>query len=87
MVWMFKVLQEKLGTVYNPNDWRHSIDFYKIKSESFCLHNRNQFGSIPVTCIKKYYKNSNFFLSKLQNSPHTLKICVDFKVLNMLLGQ
>ena len=36
--------------------------------------------------MKEFYENMKILLSKLQSSTHTWKICVDFKVLNMLLG-
>ena len=54
------------------------------------LHNINQFTSIPLahsTCRKESYENIKLLLSKIQYSTHVWKICVHFKVLNMLLGQ
>ena len=83
-------LIEKLGTVYNPSDWRLFIDASKSSLKAVLLHNRNQFASIPLahsTCMKESYENMKILLSKLQYSTHMWKICVDFKVLNMLLGQ
>ena len=83
-------LIEKLGTVYNPSDWRLFIEESKSSLKADLLHNRNQFGSIPLahsTCMKESYENMKILLSKLQYSTRTWKICVDFKVLNMILGQ
>ena len=83
-------LIEKLGTVYNPSDWRLFIDASKPSLIAVLLDNRNQFASIPLahsTCMKESYENMKILLSKLQYSTHTWKICVDFKVLNMILGQ
>ena len=76
---------EKLGTVYNPSDWRLFVDASKLSLKA----NRNQFASIPLahsTCMKEFYENMKILLSKLQYSTHTWKIWADFKVLNMLLG-
>ena len=83
-------LIEKLGTVYNPSDWRLFIDASKSSLKAVLLHNTNQFASIPLahsTCMKESYENMKLLLGKLQYSTYTWKICVDFKVLNMLLGQ
>ena len=81
---------EKLGTVYNRSDWRLFIDATKSSLKAVLLHNTNQFASIPLahsTCVKESYENMKLLLGKLQYSTHTWKICVNFKVLNMLLGQ
>ena len=83
-------LIEKLGTVYYPSDWDLFIDASKSSLKAVLLHNTNQFASIPLahlTCMKESYENMKLLLGKLQYSTHTWKICVDFKVLNMLLGQ
>ena len=83
-------LTEKLGTVYNPSDWRLFIDASNSSPKAVLLHNTNQFASIPLahlTRMNESYKNMKLLLGKLQYSSHTWKICVDFKVLNMLLGQ
>ena len=48
-------LIEKLGTVYNPSDWRLFIDASKSSLKAVLLHNTNQFASIPLahsTCMK-----------------------------------
>ena len=83
-------LIEKLGTVYNRSDWRLFIDATKSSLKAVLLHNTNQFASTPLahsTCVKESYENMKLLLGKLQYSTHTWKICVNFKVLNMLLGQ
>ena len=82
-------LIKKLGTVYNSNDWRLFIDALMSRLKAVLLHNTNQFVSIPLahsTCMKESYENIKL-LSKIQFSTHEWKICVNFKVLNMLLGQ
>ena len=81
-------LIKKLGTVYNSNDWRLFIDVSKQSLKAVLLHYTNQFVSIPLThltCMKKRYEHMKLLLSKIQYSTHVWKICVDFKVLNMLL--
>ena len=83
-------LIEKLETVFIPSNWSYFIYASKSSLEAVLLHNRNQFASIPSphsTCMKESYENMKNLLSKSQYSTHTWKICVDFNVLNMLLGQ
>ena len=83
-------LMKKLGTVYSSNDWLLFIDASRSSLKAALLHNENQFASIPLahsTCIKESYENIKLLLSKTQHSTYTWKICVDFKVLNMQLGQ
>ena len=81
-------LIKKLGTVYNSNDWRLFINASKSSLKAVLLHNTNQFASIPLahsTCTKESYENIKLLLSKIQHGTHVWKICVDFKVPNMLL--
>ena len=81
---------KKLGTIYNSNDWHFFIDASKLSLKAVLLHNTSQFASIPLahsTCIKESYEYIKLGLSKIQYRTHVWKICVDFKVLNMLLCQ
>ena len=84
-------LIKKLGTVYNSNDCCLFIDASKSSLKAVLLYNTNHFASIFLaahsTCMKESYENIKLLLSKIQNSTHVWKICVDFKVLYMLLGQ
>ena len=84
-------LIKKLGTAYNSNGCRLFVDSSKSSLKAVLLHNTNQFVFIPLaahsTCMKKTYENIKLLLSKIQYSTHVWKICVDFEVLNMLLGQ
>ena len=85
-----KGLIEKLGTVYNPSEWRLFIDASKSSLKAVLLHNRNQLASVPLAhsaSMKESYETMKLLLLKLQYNAHVWKICVDFKVLNMLLGQ
>ena len=66
------------------------IDALKSSLKAALLRNTNQFSSIPLahsTCMKEFYENIKLLLSKIQYSTQVWKICVDFKVLNILLGQ
>ena len=83
-------LIKKLEAVYNSNDWHLVIDASKSNLKAIFLHLKNQFASIPSadsTCMKESYENIKLLLSKIQYSANVWKICVDFKVLNILLGQ
>ena len=86
----FKGLIEKLGAVYNPSGWRLFIDASKSSLKPVLLNNRNQFASVPLaysTSMKESYETMKLLLLKLQYNVHAWKICVDFKALNLLLGQ
>ena len=54
------------------------------------LQKRNQFASVPLaysTYMKESYETMKLLLLKLQYNVNAWKICVDFKALNLLLGQ
>ena len=83
-------LIKNLGTVYNSNDWSLFTDASKSSLKAVLLHNTNQFVSVSLahsTCMKESYENIKLLLLKIQCSTHVWKICVDFKVLKLLLGQ
>ena len=80
---------EKLGTPYNPLDWRLFIDLSKASLKAVLLQNGNLFTSIPPahsTQMKETYENIEVMLIKLKYDKHGWKVCVDIKVLNMLQG-
>ena len=82
-------LIKKLEVVYNSNDWHLFIDPSKSSLKAVLLHYANQFASISLahsTCMKEYCENIKL-LSKIHYNTHVWKICVEFKVLNMLLDQ
>ena len=75
---------------YDPRDWRLFIDSSKRSLKCVLLHNRNQFASISLahsTTLKKKYEAVKYVLDKIQYEQHQWMICVDFKVVNLLLGQ
>ena len=51
---------QKLGTVYNPSNWRLLIHASKSSLKAILLRDRNQLAFISLahsTCIKESYKN------------------------------
>ena len=85
-----KGLIEKLGTTYEPSDWRLFIDSSKRSRKAVLLHNGNTFASIPLAHsihMKESYENMEILLTKLKYHDHAWKVWVDIKVLNMLQGQ
>ena len=82
-----KGLIEKLGTTYEPSDWRLFIDSSKRSLKAVLLHNGNTFASIPLAHsihMKESYENMEIWLSKWKYHDHAWKVCVDTKVLNKL---
>ena len=53
------------------------------------LDNGNKFACVPIghSVIVKHYLNVEMVLQKLHYSKHNWAICVDFKMVNFLLGQ
>ena len=54
------------------------------------LHNGNKFACVSIghfVIVKEHYLNMKMVLQKLRYSEHNLAICVDFKMVNFLLGQ
>lgn len=75
---------------YTPYDWRLFIDSSKRSLKSVLLHNGNKFGSIPIaysTKLKEAYANISTVIEKIKYHEHNWQICVDFKMVNFLLGQ
>jgi hypothetical protein len=53
------------------------------------LHNGNTLPSVPVghgSNMKETYENMKFLQEKIEYSKHSWKICVDFKIIALLLG-
>ena len=54
------------------------------------IYNGNKFACAPIghsVIVKEHYLNVKMFLQKLRYSEHNWAICVDFKMINFLLGQ
>ena len=75
---------------YKAEDWRLFIDSSKRSLKCVLLHNGNVFGSIPLahsTTLKEKYDEVKFVLEKICYHEHKWAICVDLKMVNILLGQ
>lgn len=75
---------------YIPDDWRLFIDSSKRSLKCVLLHNGNKYGSIPLahsTKMKEEYDTVALVMEKIKFHEHQWIICVDFKMVNFLLGQ
>ena len=75
---------------YNPDQWRLFIDSSKRSLKCVLLHSSNKFACVPIrlsVIVKEHYLNMKMVLQKLRYSEHNWAICVDFKMVNFLLGQ
>lgn len=74
---------------YDPNQWRLFIDKSKRSLKCVLLHNTNKFGSLPVaysTSMKEEYDSVSLLLKVINYADHQWVICVDLKMVNILLG-
>ena len=75
---------------YNKNDWRLFIDSSKKSLKCVLLHNGNLYGSVSIehsTQLKENYNHIEKVLILINYNQHQWPICVDFKMVNFLLGQ
>ena len=75
---------------YKPEDWRLFIDSSQVRLKVVLLHNGNSLGSIPIAhsvTLKESYIAIKFMLEKIKYNEHNWIICVDLKMVNILLGQ
>ena len=75
---------------YEPNDWRLFIDSSKRSLKCILLHNGNKYAGVPIahsTQLKEEYCNISLVLNKIKYNDHKWQICVDLKMVNILLGQ
>jgi hypothetical protein len=75
---------------YQSNDWRLFIDSSKRSLKCVLLHNGNKYGSIPLahsTAMKEEHQTISLVLEKIKYQEHQWIICVDLKMVNILLGQ
>ena len=75
--WSATVPTQKLETVH----WQQKC---------VLLHNSNQFASVPIphpTTLKEKYEAVKYVLEKIGYDQHKWFICVDLKMVNILLGQ
>lgn len=75
---------------YFAPDWRLFIDSSKRSLKCVLLHNGNQYGSIPIghsTKLTEHYPAIALVLDKIKYAQHQWPICVDLKMVSILLGQ
>ena len=81
--------RERLGTT-DLDEWKLLIDSSKRNLKCALLHNGNKFACVlfrHFVIVEEHYLNVNMVLQKLRYSEHNWAICVDFKMVNFLLGQ
>ena len=74
---------------HNPVDWRLFIDSSKLNLKAFLLHNGNTLPSMPVghsVHSKESYENMNIRMKAINYDKFKWQICVDLKVIALLLG-
>lgn len=75
---------------YKSNDWRLFIDSSKRSLKCILLHNGNKYAGVPIahsTKLKEEYSNISLVLDKIKYNDYKWQICVDLKMVNILLGQ
>ena len=75
---------------YNPDEWRLFIDRSKRSLKCVLLNNGGKFARVPIghsVILKEHYTSVKMVLQKLCYEEHKWMICVDFKMVNFLLGQ
>jgi hypothetical protein len=84
-------LLETIGLLeYKPDEWRLFIDSSKRSLKCVLLSNSNIYSAIPIghsTTLKEEYETIALVLKKIKYKEHQWLICVDLKMVNVLLGQ
>ena len=82
-------LMKAVGHKYIASEWRLFIDSNKTILKGVLLHNGNEFPSIPVAYashLKECYEVMKMLLRKINYHAYSWSICLDFKVIALLLG-
>ena len=75
---------------YKPGEWRLFIDSSKQSLKCVLLHNASIYAGVPnghSVTLKESYSTVRMVLQKLCYNEHKWAICVDLKMVNILLGQ
>ena len=84
-------LLRQLGvTSYNPTEWRLFLDTSKRSLKCILLHNGNVYGAVPVghsVHLREEHNDIKMVIDLLKYHEHNWIICVDLKMVNVLLGQ
>ena len=84
------LLSEMALPEYNPDEWRLFIDSSKRSLKCVLRHNGSKFACVPIghsVVVKEHYLHVKMVLQKLRYSEYNWAICVDFKMVNFLMGQ
>ena len=87
---IWKKVKGLLGTYYIPSDGRLFLDASVRSLKAILIHNGNLFGSIPIahTVVhKESYDHIKMILELIKYECHNWKICVELKMVSILLGQ
>ena len=71
----------------DANSWRLFIDNSKRSVKCVLLHNTNEYASIPIGHSTKLKEKYEPIKQVLEHIKYNWKICVDLKMVNLLLGQ
>lgn len=84
-------LLKKLGvTLYNAEQWRLFLDRSKRSLKCVLLHNGNVYAAVPVghsVQMQEAHNDIKTIIHLLKYREHNWIICVDLKMVNILLGQ
>ena len=75
---------------YNPEEWRLFLKSSKRNLKCVLLHNGNRYGAVPVghsTVLKEQQDGIRTIMDLLKYHKHGWIICVDMKMVSLLLGQ
>ena len=75
---------------YKPGEWRLFRDSSKQGLKCVLLHNASTYAGVPIghsVTLKESYSAVQMVLQKLCYNEHKWAICVDLKMVNILLGQ
>jgi len=75
---------------YTPAEWRLLIDSSKQSLKCVLLHNANTYAGVPIghsVNLKENYSTVEMVLQNLCYNEHKWLICVNLKMVNLLLGQ
>jgi hypothetical protein len=79
---------EVLGHEYNPDQWRLFTDSSKVSLKVVILHKGNRFPPVPLARaanMKVSYETMKLLLGKIKYEEFKWKLCVDLKVVALLL--
>lgn len=74
---------------YNPHEWRLFIDASSRSLKSALVHNGNKKPIVPLAYaigLKETYESMSRILKEINYAENQWKICVDFKVVALLMG-